>query len=184
MGKSKIPPSQEDVMWLDGERFSWDEYFMGFATLATTRSSCIYFHTGAVIVKDKRAIATGYNGASPNIKNCLERGCRKREKSISFEKKGTGECRGTHAERNVMLQIARQDLKGTKLYTLYYPCSTCAKDIVSGGITEVVYSFIYKEPDSLTKELFLESGIALTQFTLKYERLEQVIKKILIQQKI
>lgn len=184
MDKSKKPSSQEDVKWLDGERFSWDEYFMGFATIAAARSSCIYFHTGAVVVKDNRLIATGYNGAPPGIENCLKRDCRKRQKNITFEKKGTGECRGTHAERNAMLQITRQDLKDTRLYTLYYPCSTCAKDIAGAGIGEVVYSFVYKEPDSLTQEIFLERGTKLRQFALNYERLEQVIKKILMQQKI
>jgi dCMP deaminase len=131
-----------------------------------TRSSCLHFQTGAVVVKDKRAIAEGYNGAPPRIKNCLERGCRKDDLGVRFDDKGKGVCRGVHAEVNAMNLIARDDLKGSSIYCLHLPCSACAKAIEANGIIEVVYDLVYEEPDSLTKEIFAESGIKLRKFEL------------------
>lgn len=148
----------------------WDEAFMFSALSAATRSSCINLKTGAVIVKDKRIIASGYNGAPPSIDNCLNRGCRKKQFNESFNKKGTGNCRGVHAEINAMAQIARENLKGTSIYTVFYPCSACAKAIVGSGISEVVYSIVYTEPDSLTKELFNEAGIKLRQLKIDVKK--------------
>ncbi len=144
-------------------RPTWEQSFMFSAYSAAARSSCKYLKTGAVIVKDKRIIAMGYNGAPPGIKNCLEVGCRKDQKKIKWEERHTGNCRGAHAEINAMSQIARKDLKSTTMFTIFYPCSACAKSIVGNGISEVVFSKIYKEPDSLTKELFSEAGIKLRQ---------------------
>jgi dCMP deaminase len=151
-------------------RPSWEESFMFAAYSVATRSSCIHLHTGAVIVKDKRIIAMGYNGAPPGIRNCLEVGCRKNKKGIKWEERGTGNCRGVHAEVNAMNQIARENLKGTTLYTVYFPCSHCAKAIVASGIIEVVFSKIYKEPDSLTKELFSEAGVKLRKLKLDVKK--------------
>jgi dCMP deaminase len=142
-------------------RPSWDEAFMFSAFSAATRSSCLHIKTGAVIVKDKRIISSGYNGAPPGIRNCLELGCRKEREGIAFSDKGKGVCRGIHAEINAISQISRDNLKGTTIYTVYFPCSSCAKAIVGNGITEVVYSKFYKEPDSLTMELFTEAGIKI-----------------------
>ncbi|MFH1358721.1 MAG: deaminase [archaeon] len=148
------------------KRPTWEESFMFAAYSAAARSSCRHIHTGAVIVKDKRVIAMGYNGAPPGIRNCLEVGCRKDLKGIKWEEKNSGGCRGVHAEVNAMSQIARKDLKGTVLFTLYFPCSHCARAIVANGISEVVYSKIYKEPDSLTEELFTEAGVKLRRLKL------------------
>ncbi|VVB77615.1 tRNA-specific adenosine deaminase [uncultured archaeon] len=146
------------------DRPSWDEAFMLAAYEAATRSSCLDLKTGAVVVKDNRVRASGYNGAPPGIRNCLEVGCRKKSLGIDFNERCTGNCRGAHAERNAMDQIAREDLKGTTLYTVFFPCSDCAKEIVGNGISEVVYSIIYKEPDSLTTELFSEAKINLREY--------------------
>jgi dCMP deaminase len=164
-------------------RPSWDELFMSFALSSATRSSCIYLQTGAVIVKDNRIISEGYNGAPPGIENCLERGCRKDREKVSFNDKGKGVCRGIHAEINAISQILKLksnlDLIGTSLYTWYYPCSRCAKEIVSSGIVkEVIYSRVYKEPDSLTKEIFEEAGIGLRKFDLDIERYLGMMRKI------
>ena len=112
-------------------------------------------------VKDKRIIASGYNGAGPGLENCLKMGCRKEKAGSGFEEKDNATCRGTHAEKNAMDQIARNDLKGTKLYSVFFPCSSCAKSIVSNGISEVIYSEHYSEPDSLTYEQFTEAGVKL-----------------------
>jgi dCMP deaminase len=148
------------------QRPNWDESFMFSALWAATRSSCLYLQTGAVIVSDKRIIASGYNGAPPGIESCLTRGCRKEREGISFTTKGKGVCRGIHAEINAMSQIARENLKGTTMYSLYLPCSTCAKEIAGTGIIEVVYSLVYEEPDLLTREMFSEGGIRLRQMDL------------------
>lgn len=145
-------------------RPNWDEYFMIQAFWVATRASCKNLKTGAVIVRDKRIISSGYNGAPPGIENCLEIGCRKEREGIKFEDKGKGVCRGTHAERNAMLNIAREYLKGTTLYTMFYPCSDCAKDIAGAGIEKVIYFKLYKELDSLTQEIFAEAGIGLRPF--------------------
>jgi len=160
------------------KRPSWDESFMLSALWAAARSSCIKMQTGAVIVKDKRIIASGYNGAPPNIKNCLEVGCRKDEYGIKFCEKGRGVCRGIHAEVNAMNQIARENLKGASLYTLCFPCSGCAKGIVGNGMKEVVYCNHYEENDSLTKELFDESKTVLRKLDLDIEKCFRMMKKI------
>jgi len=160
------------------QRPDWDEFFMFSALWAATRSSCLYLQTGAVIIKDKRIIASGYNGAPSGIKNCLERGCRKDEYGIDFNNKGKSVCRGIHAEINATSQIARKELKESSLYTLLFPCSSCAKAIVGSGISEVVYSKDYVEEDSLTRELFEEAKIKLRHLPLKLEKYFRMMQKI------
>lgn len=165
------------------ERPDWDEFYMFAAYDAATRSSCKYLNTGAVIVKDKRIIASGYNGAPPGIENCLEIGCRKDREKIKFDEKGTSTCRGIHAEVNAKDQVARKDLKGTTLYTLFFPCSSCAKEIVGNGIKEVVYTKKYSEPDSLTNELFNEANVKLRKLEIDIGDQFQRIKRIQNQHK-
>jgi len=160
------------------ERPSWPESYMFSALWAACRSTCLHLQTGAVIVKDKRIIASGYNGAPPGIKNCLEVGCRKDREHVDFDDKGKGVCRGIHAEINAMSQISRENLKGTTLYSLYYPCSGCAKSIVGNGIDEVFYSKVYKEPDSLTKEVFTEAGVEISLLELDTEKCFEMIRGI------
>ena len=152
------------------DRPSWDESFMFAAHSFATRSSCLDVKTATLIVKDKRIIASGYSGAPPCITTCLERGCRKKSLGIKFNEKGAGQCRGVHAEINAISQIPREDLKGTTMYTLVFPCSHCAKAIVANGISEIVFSKIYKEPDSLTKELFAEAGIKIRQLKIDLKK--------------
>ena len=155
--------------WIKDQEYSgslrnrpdWQEAFMLSAYNAADRSSCRYIYTGAVIVKDKRVIASGYNGAPTGIENCRDVGCRKELLGIDQPNRRTGNCRGAHAERNAMDQIARKDLEGSVLYTVVFPCSDCAKPIVGNKISKVYYSIMYGEPDSLTKELFDEAKIEL-----------------------
>lgn len=158
------------------ERPNWDEYFMHEAFWNSKRSSCIYLQTGAVVVRDKRIIAQGYNGAPRNIRNCLEVGCRKDKYNIEFDEKGKGVCRGLHAEYNAMSQISSWDLPGTKLYSLYLPCSNCAKQIVGNGIIEVVYAKVYHEEDLLTKELFEEAGVKLRKMDIDLEKYFEMLR--------
>jgi dCMP deaminase len=161
---------------MEDKRPSWDDFFMFSAIWAATRSSCIKMQTGSVIVKDKRIIASGYNGAPPGTKNCLELGCRKELYKVDFNVKGKGVCRGLHAEVNAMSQIARQDLKGSSLYTLVYPCSPCAKEIVGNGISEVVYCKDYEEDHSYADEVFKESGIILRHLNLPPQKCFNLIQ--------
>ena len=163
------------------ERPSWDETFMFAAYMAAARSSCIKLQTGSAIVnKDNRIIASSYNGAPPGIENCLEKGCRKEEYGIKFDQKGMGACRGAHAEPNAMSQIPRDVLKqpGIKLYTVYFPCTSCAKQITGNGIKEVIFSEYYNEPSSLTNELFQEAGINIRRLELDREKYFNVIRNI------
>ena len=160
------------------ERPPWLDSYMFSAVWAACRSSCPHLKTGAVIVKDKRIIASGYNGAPPGIKNCLEVGCRKDREHVDFDDKGKGVCRGIHAEINAMSQISRENLKGTTLYSLYYPCSGCAKSIVGNGIDEVFYSKVYKEPDSLTKEVFTEAKVKISRLEIDIEKCFEMIRGI------
>lgn len=160
------------------DRPSWPEFFMFNAWWVATKSSCKYLQTGAVIVKDKRIIAAGYNGAPSGNKNCLEVGCRKEQQGIDFETKGTGNCRGIHAELNAMIQIARKNLANATMYSLYYPCSGCAKIIAGNDISKVFYSKIYKEPDSLTKEIFEEKKIKVEKLELDVEKYFDMIRNI------
>jgi len=162
------------------ERPNWDEFFMFSAFWTATRSSCLNLQTGAVIVKDKRIISSGYNGAPPRIRSSYELNeCRKEREGVNFEEKGKGVCRGNHAEANALSQIARQDLKGTTMYTVYYPCSVCAKTIVGSELEEVVYSKLYSEPDALTKELFEEAGLKLRKLEINYSKVSKMIKHII-----
>ena len=90
-----------------------------------------------------------------------------------------GVCRGVHAEINAMNQIARQELKGSSMYSLYFPCSGCAKAIVGNGLSELIYCKIYEEPESLTQELFEEAKINLRKLTLNPEEYFKVMGEIL-----
>lgn len=153
-------------------RPSWDEYFMAIAYLTATRSSCLHLNTGVVITKNKRIISTGYNGAPTGIKSSLEHGfCNKEKHGIDFHTKGSGLCRGLHAEINAMNQTSMEALKESTMYTLYHPCTPCAKSIIGNNIKKVIYSKIYKEEDSLAKELFNEKGVKVIQMDLDIDKI-------------
>jgi dCMP deaminase len=121
-------------------RPSWDEYFMNMAAVAATRSNCIKRHIGAIIVKDRQIVSTGYNGTPKGIKNCNEGGC---PRCWTLADSGTrlDECLCVHAEENAIVQAACNgiSIKGSALYTTFCPCSYCAKSIINAGIMKVVY---------------------------------------------
>lgn len=139
-------------------RPSWDEYFMSIATQVAERSTCIRRKVGAVVVKDKRMVATGYNGVPTGIMHCAERGCLRDQLGIP-----SGErhelCRGTHAEQNALLQAARYGtpIEGSIIYVTTQPCIQCAKMLINAGITEIIFDGDY--PDALARELLDEAGI-------------------------
>ncbi len=142
------------------ERPSWDEYFMGIAVLVAGRSTCIRRKVGAILVKDKRILCSGYNGAPSGIAHCAETGClREQLKVPSGEKHEL--CRGVHAEQNAIIQAACHGIsvKGAKLYCTNQPCSICAKMIINAGISTVFYRESYDDP--MSREMFSQAGVKL-----------------------
>jgi len=145
-------------------RPSWGTLFMSIAFEVAARASCNYIRAGVVIVKDNRIIATGYNGAAPGVPNCLEAGCRKQQQGIANELKGTGECRGTHAEMNA-LQYAGREAHDSTLYTVLFPCNHCAKQAASVGVDRVIYAIKYKDSDpTAAMETLSQAGIQVHYF--------------------
>lgn len=135
-----------------------DEYFMEIAKVVATRSTCLRQKVGAVIVKDKRILATGYNGAPSGLPHCLDIGClREQLKVPSGERQEL--CRGVHAEQNAIIQAAVHgvSIAGGTLYTTHQPCIACAKMIINAGIKRVVYGRRYADERGL--EFLKEAGI-------------------------
>lgn len=139
-------------------RPSWDSYFLEIASVIAERSTCLRRKVGAVLVKDKRLLTTGYNGAPAGLAHCLEAGCIRQQKNIP-----SGErhelCRGLHAEQNAIIQGALHgvSIKGADLYCTHHPCSLCAKMLVNAGTKRVI--LIKSYPDALARDIFQEAGI-------------------------
>lgn len=139
-------------------RPSWDEYFMEITQLVSKRSTCLRRKVGAVIVKDKKILTTGYNGAPRGLPHCLEIGClREKYKIISGERQEL--CRGLHAEQNAIVQAALcgVSIEGSVLYCTNQPCITCSKMIINSGIKKIIYKEVY--PDKMAREILKEAGI-------------------------
>ncbi|MCM8756724.1 MAG: cytidine/deoxycytidylate deaminase family protein [Candidatus Omnitrophica bacterium] len=141
-------------------RPSWDDYFMKVAYLVSERSTCLRRRVGAVLVKDKRILATGYNGAPSGIVHCETKGCLRDELNIPSGQRHEL-CRGLHAEQNVLVQAALHGVstKDSVLYLTCTPCIICAKMIINAGIKEVICKEYY--PDPMAEEFFKEAGISL-----------------------
>lgn len=139
-------------------RPSWDQYFMDITRVVAERSTCLRRHVGAVIVKNRRLLATGYNGAPQGLAHCEAVGCLREECHIP-----SGQhhelCRGTHAEQNAIVQAALHGvaIEGSTLYCTHQPCSACTKMIINAGIKRIVYDCGY--PDKLAAQLIEEAGI-------------------------
>lgn len=140
------------------DRPSWDQYFVSIVTRVATRSTCRRRHVGAVIVKEKRILATGYNGAPSGLKHCLEVGCLREDAGIESGHRQEL-CRGLHAEQNSIIQAALHgvSIQGAVIYTTHQPCTLCAKMIINSGIVRVLYLTPY--PDDLARSIFAEAGI-------------------------
>ena len=144
----------------------WDVRFMEMAHLVSSWSSCYQPNrqVGAVIVKDKRILTTGYNGASSGITSCKDRGeCLRKKLNIPS---GTRQevCYAVHAEQNAIIQAAKLgvSVNGATIYVTHQPCSICTKMIINSGITRVVYKYPY--PDEFAGKLFAEAGISVEKF--------------------
>ena len=139
---------------------------MDITHLVAKRATCLRRQVGAVLVKDKKILATGYNGAPSRLEHCLEIGCLREKQGIP-----SGErhelCRGLHAEQNAIIQAAYHgvEIRGATLYCTNHPCIICSKMIINAGIEKVVYEDGYA--DALAKEMLKESGIKIEKFNRK-----------------
>ena len=144
----------------------WDERFMQLAETVAEWSSCFQQnrHVGAVIVKDKRILTTGYNGAPAGLKSCAEKGvCLRRERNIAS---GTMQevCYAVHAEQNAIIQAAKLgiSLEGSVMYVTHQPCVICTRMIINSGVKKVIYKNGY--PDEFALQLFSASDVELVKY--------------------
>lgn len=142
------------------KRPSWDEYFLEVATVVANRSTCLRRKVGAVIVKDKRILATGYNGAPSGLRHCLDIGCLRDKLGIPSGQRHEL-CRGLHAEQNAILQAVKHhiDIQDSHLYATNQPCIICAKMLINAGIKEIIICCGY--PDELAQDMLKEAGIKI-----------------------
>ena len=143
-------------------RPTWDEYFMDIVELIKTRSTCIRRQVGALIVKDKRILSTGYNGAPAGCRHCSDIGCLRADLNIPSGQRHEL-CRAIHAEQNAIVQAAYAgtSVKGGTLYVTHQPCVLCAKIVINSGIKKIVFKGDY--PDELGMELLKEAGIRVVK---------------------
>lgn len=143
-------------------RPDWDTYFLDIVELVSRRSTCRRRTVGAGLVRDRRILATGYNGAPSGLTHCLDIGCLREQLNVP-----SGErhelCRGLHAEQNVIIQAALHGVstKGSTLYCTTHPCVICAKMIINAGIVRIVIRDGYS--DKLAAEMLKEAGIVVKQ---------------------
>lgn len=147
-------------------RPSWDEYFMEIVNVVKKRSTCLRRQVGALIVKDKRILSAGYNGAPTGLKHCDEVGCTREKLNIPSGQRHEL-CRGLHAEQNAIVHAANSgvSIKGGTIYVTAQPCVLCAKMIINAGIKRIVFGGGY--PDELAMELLNEAGIEVVDFHLQ-----------------
>jgi Deoxycytidylate deaminase len=150
-------------MMTQGKRPSWNSYFMQMAHVVAGRSTCLRRQVGAVIVKDKQILSTGYNGSPSGLRHCDEVGCLRQNLSVP-----SGErheiCRAVHAEQNAIAQAAKHGvaINGAVLFVTHQPCILCTKLLINVGMKRVVYRYAY--PDALAVEMANEAGLEFEQF--------------------
>ena len=144
------------------KRPTWDEYFLKIAMLVAERSTCKRHHVGAVIVKNKRILTTGYNGAAAGIKDCLELGCLRDQNNIPSGEKHEI-CRAIHAEQNTIIQAGLHgvNIDGATIYCTHPPCILCAKMLANAKIQRYVTHGEYSDEEA--KKLLQEVGIAFVK---------------------
>ncbi len=143
-----------------GQRPDWDEYFLDIAELVSRRATCRRRSVGAVLVKERRILATGYNGAPTGLRHCLDLGCLREQNNVP-----SGErhelCRGLHAEQNSIIQAALHgvSVREATLYCTNHPCVICAKMIINAGVAKVIFREGYS--DQLSEEMLKEAGVGV-----------------------
>ncbi|MFA5858258.1 MAG: dCMP deaminase family protein [Elusimicrobiota bacterium] len=140
------------------KRLSWDEYFLKLALLVAERSTCVRHHVGAVIVRNRRVLTTGYNGAAAGVKDCMELGCLRNALNIPSGQRHEI-CRAIHAEQNAIIQAATYgtDISGGTLYCTHSPCILCAKMLVNAKIMRFVSCGEYADKQFIA--LFKEAKV-------------------------
>jgi dCMP deaminase len=152
-----------EMITQENSRPTYDEYFMEMAYVVSKRSTCLRRQVGAILVKDKHILSTGYNGAPKGLHHCYDVGCLRQKMDVK-----SGErhelCRGLHAEQNAIIQAAVFGISiyGSTLYCTNTPCVVCVKMLINAGVKEIVYSGDY--PDDLAKEMLGESSIKIKRF--------------------
>jgi dCMP deaminase len=147
-------------------RPGWDAYFIDIARVTARRSNCMKRQVAAVVVRDKRVVATGYNGTPRGAKNCDEGGC-ERCNSLSVSGQGLDDCVCNHAEENAICQAAYHgiSIRGATLYCTHSPCLRCAKLLINAGIEEVVFNADYPMSE--------RAGALLDQCGVTYRKYEK-----------
>lgn len=139
-------------------RISWDDYFIKLCLVTAERSTCLRHHVGALIVRDRRVLSGGYNGAPAGMIDCLEKGCLRNQQNIPSGER-TEVCRAVHAEENAIIQAAIYgvSIKGSTIYCTHSPCRRCAKMLCNVGILRYVTCSNYS--DNEFRDLFSDAGI-------------------------
>ncbi len=148
------------------QRLPWPEYFMGIAKLVAQRSTCLRRKVGALAVKDKRILATGYNGAPAGLNHCLDIGCLREQMGIPSGQRHEL-CRGLHAEQNVIIQAAMHGvrLEGAQIYCTTQSCLICTKMLINCGIQAIIFDHGY--PDELAVDMLREAGVRFEQLAVE-----------------
>ncbi len=144
-------------------RPSWDEYFMRITREVALRSTCLRRQVGAILVKDKHILATGYNGSPAGLPHCEEVGCLRQKQRVPSGERAEL-CRGIHAEQNAIIQAAIHGVPigGSTCYSTTQPCVLCAKMLINAGVKRIVYEGPY--PDELALSMLTEAGIELVRW--------------------
>ncbi|MGE5422943.1 MAG: deoxycytidylate deaminase [Ignavibacteriales bacterium] len=147
-------------------RPSWDEYFSELAQMVGRRSTCVRRQVGAVLVKEDRIIATGYNGAPQGVQHCLDIGCLREEMNIPSGQRYEL-CRGVHAEQNAIINAARYGVSTLEsvVYSTTQPCMLCARMLINAGVKKVVHQGDFS--DDLSLQFFREAGVEVVEIRMK-----------------
>jgi dCMP deaminase len=166
MVKQTPPAVPSEGSPVANSRPAWDEYFMQMAVLAASRSTCVRRHVGAVIVKDRMVLSTGYNDTPRGLPNCGDGGC---ARCAGSAPSGTGHdtCLCLHAEQNSIIQAAYHgvSINGGVVYVTHQPCLTCAKMILNAGLRRVVFAGEY--PDPLARQVLEDGRVELVRIALR-----------------
>ena len=155
---------QVDASPIGDERPAWDDYFMEITHVVAKRSTCLRRHVGAVLVRDRRILTTGYNGPPKGLAHCGELGGCYRERLGVPSGQRQEICRAVHAEQNAIVQAAVHgvELDEATLYLTTQPCATCAKMLINANVTRIVYEGPY--PDELAVQMLEEAGVELVRY--------------------
>jgi len=160
-------------------RPDWDTYFLMTAIVASTRSTCLRRRVGAVIIRDRYIVSTGYNGAPQCTEHCFDIGCMREKLGIPSGERHEM-CRGSHAELNAIAQAAKIGVStdGATILCTHEPCSFCTKAILNAGIKEIVYMHPY--PDKLARDLINESNVTIRQLEKSvFESVREYLKEFI-----